>query len=260
MSRRILALIAVLALALAVLTGLAVRRGVLGPRDQTAAVGGPFQLVDQTGRTVDQDVLKGKWSAVFFGYTFCPDACPTTMFSLGQAEKLLGARARDFQTVFISVDPNRDTPRQLASFLSTDAFPKAAMGLTGTPEQVGVAARAYHVYYQAHAQGAAYPVDHSTIIYLMNPRGGLACVIPYNAPPESIVAQIEGANLIPLGELPTRWQELDREKEIFVFCHSGVRSARAAEFLRAAGFPRVANVAGGIDAWSEEVDPNVPRY
>jgi rhodanese-related sulfurtransferase len=74
------------------------------------------------------------------------------------------------------------------------------------------------------------------------------------------MAQIEGANLIPLGELPARWQELDREKEIFVFCHSGVRSARAAEFLRAAGFSKVANVAGGIDAWSEEVDPNVPRY
>ena len=79
-------------------------------------------------------------------------------------------------------------------------------------------------------------------------------------PFEFEMAQIEGANLIPLGELPTRWQELDREKEIFVFCHSGVRSARAAEFLRAAGFSKVANVAGGIDAWSEEVDSNVPRY
>ena len=79
-------------------------------------------------------------------------------------------------------------------------------------------------------------------------------------PFEFEMAQIEGANLIPLGELPARWQELDREKEIFVFCHSGVRSARAAEFLRAAGFPKVANVTGGIDAWSEEVDPNVPRY
>ncbi len=79
-------------------------------------------------------------------------------------------------------------------------------------------------------------------------------------PFEFEMAQIDGANLIPLGELPGRWQELDREKEIFVFCHSGVRSARAAEFLRSAGFPRVASVAGGIDAWSEEIDPNVPRY
>jgi molybdopterin/thiamine biosynthesis adenylyltransferase/rhodanese-related sulfurtransferase len=79
-------------------------------------------------------------------------------------------------------------------------------------------------------------------------------------PFEFEMARIEGANLIPLGELPARWQELDREKEIFVFCHSGVRSVRAAEFLRSAGFSKVANVAGGIDAWSEEIDPDVPRY
>ncbi len=79
-------------------------------------------------------------------------------------------------------------------------------------------------------------------------------------PFEFELARIEGASLIPLGELPTRWRELDREKEIFVLCHSGMRSERAAEFLRSAGFARVANVAGGIDAWSEEIDPDVPRY
>ena len=99
MSRKVLALIAVLALALAILTGLAVRKGVLGPQPQTAAVGGPFQLTDTNGRTVDQSVLKGKWSVVFFGYTHCPDVCPTTLFELAQVEPLLGPRARDFQTV-----------------------------------------------------------------------------------------------------------------------------------------------------------------
>ncbi len=79
-------------------------------------------------------------------------------------------------------------------------------------------------------------------------------------PFEFDLARIEGANLIPLGQLPARWQELDREKEIFVFCHSGMRSAQAAEFLRSAGFDKVASVAGGIDAWSQEIDPDVPRY
>jgi rhodanese-related sulfurtransferase len=74
------------------------------------------------------------------------------------------------------------------------------------------------------------------------------------------MARIEGAKLIPLGDLPQRLGELDRAKEIFVFCHSGMRSDRAADFLRGAGFPRVSSVAGGIDAWSQEVDPNVPRY
>src|SRR5690348_6295021 len=110
MPRRILALIAVLALALAILTGLAVRKGVLGPQSNSAAIGGPFQLVDTSGRTVDQDVLKGKWSVVFFGFTHCPDVCPTTLFELGQVEPLLGTRANGFQTVFVSLDPARDTP------------------------------------------------------------------------------------------------------------------------------------------------------
>ena len=79
-------------------------------------------------------------------------------------------------------------------------------------------------------------------------------------PFEFELARIEGASLIPLGELPSRWRELDRDQEIFVLCHSGIRSGRAAEFLRSAGFRKVSNVAGGIDAWSEEVDSNVPRY
>jgi protein SCO1/2 len=157
MSRRLLVILALLAVAFAVLTGIAVKQGVLAPRPETAAVGGPFQLVDQSGRRVDQSVLKGKWSAVFFGYTFCPDACPTTMFALGQAQKLLGPGAARFQTVFISVDPARDTPRQLASYLATDAFPKGAIGLTGTPDQVAQAARAYHVYFQRPARGRATP-------------------------------------------------------------------------------------------------------
>jgi protein SCO1/2 len=196
MSRRLLVILALLAVLFAVFTGLAVRKGVLAGRgagQQTAAIGGPFQLVDQTGRKVDQRVLKGKWSAVFFGYTFCPDACPTTMFALGQAQKLLGAKADRFQTVFISVDPARDTPKQLASFLSTDAFPKGAIGLTGTPAQVDRAAKAYHVYYQAVGSGSAYTVNHSTVTYLMNPQGRFACLLPYDAQPQQIAAKVEAA-------------------------------------------------------------------
>src|SRR6185295_6464221 len=111
-------ILALLAVTFAILTGVAVRRGVLTPKSETAAVGGPFQLVDQTRRKVDQTVLKGKWSAVFFGFTNCPDACPTTLFALGQAEKLLGAKADAVQTIFVSVDPARDTPERLAAYLS----------------------------------------------------------------------------------------------------------------------------------------------
>jgi len=193
MSRRLLVILALLALAFAVLTAVAVRQGVLAPKQETAAIGGPFQLVDQTGRTVDQSVLKGKWSAVFFGYTNCPDACPTTMFALGQAEKLLGPKAQDFQTVFLSVDPGRDTPKRLAEFLATDAYPKHVIGLTGSPDQVGAAAKAYRVYYQKAGTDAAYSVDHSTITYLMNPKGRFACVIAYNETPQQIATQVQAA-------------------------------------------------------------------
>lgn len=193
MSRRLLVIFALLALVFAVLTGIAVQQGVLAPQEQTATVGGPFQLVDQSGRRVDQTVLKGKWSAVFFGYTQCPDACPTTLFALGQAQKLLGPDAREVQTVFISVDPARDTPARLADYLSTDAYPRGALGLTGTPEQVAQAAKAYHVYYQKAGDGAGYTVNHSTMTYLMNPNGEFACVIPYNATPQQMVSQIRTA-------------------------------------------------------------------
>jgi protein SCO1/2 len=193
MSRRLLAIFALLAVAFAILTGLAVRSGILAPRQQTAAVGGPFQMTDQSGRTVDDSVLKGKWSAVFFGFTQCPDACPTTLFALAQTQKLLGDRAKDFQTVFISVDPARDTPKQLAVYLSNDAFPKGTVGLTGTPAQVDATAKAYHVFHQKAGDGPDYTVNHSTMTYLMDKHGRFACLIPYGETPQQMAAQIARA-------------------------------------------------------------------
>jgi len=193
MSRRILALIAVLALALAILTGLAVRKGVLGPQPQTAAVGGPFQLVDSSGRTVSQDVLKGKWSVVFFGFTHCPDICPTTLFELAQVEPLLGGKRDDVQTVFVSVDPGRDTPAQVAAYIANPAFPKHLIGLTGSPAQVDAVAKAYKVFYQKQGEGADYTVNHAAYSYLMTPKGRFACVLPYGQGPEKTAARIQAA-------------------------------------------------------------------
>ena len=193
MSRTVWIILAILALAFAAITGLAVRRGVLGPEAQTAAIGGPFHLTDQKGAPADASALKRKWSAVFFGYTYCPEACPTTLLALGQTEKLLGDKAKDFQTVFISVDPGRDTPKVLANYLSNSAFPQRTLGLTGTPEQVAQAARAYKVYYQKAGEGADYQVNHSTITYLMGPTGGFVCAIPYGETPQQMAAQIASA-------------------------------------------------------------------
>jgi protein SCO1/2 len=191
MSRTTLVILAVLALAFAAITGLAVRKGILGSQEQSAAIGGPFHLVDQSGKAVDEKVLKGKWSAVFFGFTYCPEACPTTLFALGQTEKQL--HDKDFQTVFISVDPARDTPAKLSAYLSNSAFPRAALGLTGTTEEVAGAAKAYHVFYQKAGEGPDYTINHSTITYLMSPRGQFVCVIPYGAPPEVMTRMIRSA-------------------------------------------------------------------
>ncbi|HEY5105504.1 MAG TPA: SCO family protein [Caulobacteraceae bacterium] len=163
------------------------------PRAQPSLIGGPFQLTDQNGRRVDERILRGKWTAVFFGYTFCPDVCPTTLTNLGQASALLGSRARDFQVVFISVDPARDTPAQLKSYLSSPAFPTGAMGLTGTPAQVAAAAAAYRVYYKRAGSGPDYSVDHTAIVYLMDPKGRFSQPVDDAAAPAQIARQIAGA-------------------------------------------------------------------
>lgn len=158
-----------------------------------ALVGGPFQLVDQNGRPADQSLLKGKWSAVFFGYTYCPDVCPTTMQALAGAEAKLGDKARNLQVVFITVDPERDTPAQLKTYLSTPAFPKDAIGLTGTQAQVAAAAKAYRVYYQKEGQGEGYSMAHSSIVYLMNPAGKFVTALTESQTPSEVATQIGDA-------------------------------------------------------------------
>jgi protein SCO1/2 len=156
----------------------------------SAAVGGAFHLVDQNGRPVDQSLLQHKWTAVFFGYTFCPDVCPTTLQTLGAASRALGPRAKDFQVVFVTVDPERDTPQALKSYLASDAFPPGTIGLTGAPDQIAAIAKAYGVYYQKEGTGAGYAVDHSSAIYLMNPKGQFDSVIAFGLTPDQTRDQI----------------------------------------------------------------------
>ncbi len=154
------------------------------------AIGGPFQLVDQDGRTVDQRLLNGKWTAVFFGYTFCPDACPTTLQALAAVQDQLGAKAKDFQIVFVSVDPGRDTPAKLKDYLQTHGFPKGVVGLTGTADQVARAAKAYRIYYERQGNGPDYLMDHSTATYLMGPDGRFVAVLGLNDSPQAEAARI----------------------------------------------------------------------
>ena len=156
------------------------------PEPPPAAIGGPFKLVDQNGRPVDQSILNGKWTAIYFGFTYCPDACPTTLQALAEARKKLGRRAEDLQVALISVDPERDTPAQMKLYLDNQAFPPGTIGLTGTPEQVAHAAKSFKVYYKKVGEGADYTVDHASIVYLMDPKGRFVQVIGHGTSPDDM--------------------------------------------------------------------------
>ncbi|MHB8527914.1 MAG: SCO family protein [Caulobacteraceae bacterium] len=164
------------------------------PRRPAASnIGGPFRMTDQDGVRVDQRLLRGKWSAVYFGYTFCPDACPTTLTALGHAQNDLGREAADVQFVFVTVDPARDTPAEMKSYLSSPAFPKGTIGLTGSAADIAATARAYHVYYRREGAGKDYSMDHTSVVYLMNPKGVFDRPLDTTAPPRVIAGQIAAA-------------------------------------------------------------------
>ncbi|MFC7702592.1 SCO family protein [Plastorhodobacter daqingensis] len=137
----------------------------------TAAIGGPFELVDQTGRTVtDADVFT-KPALVYFGYTFCPDVCPLDSARNAEAVDLLEEMGYEVTPVFISVDPQRDTPEVLADY--AELFHPRMIALTGSPEQVQAASQAYRTYYRIHeSDDEFYLVDHSTFTYLVLPEVG----------------------------------------------------------------------------------------
>ncbi len=157
------------------------------------SVGGPFQLVNQDGQAVDQTLLDGKWSLVFFGFTYCPDYCPTTLTALEATKQQMGDRAKDIQIVFVTVDPERDTPQALKDYLSSDGFPRGVIGLTGTPAQIRTAADAYRAYYQKVGEGDAYTMNHSLTVYLMGPDGRFRSAIAHDLGPERAAQVIERA-------------------------------------------------------------------
>ena len=189
-SLRTWAWIAVGLAAVALVVLIALRPSRTAAPASSAPIGGAFVLSDQNGRAVNQSLLQGKWSAVYFGYTYCPDVCPTTLQMLGTVARSLGPRAKDFQVVFVTVDPARDTPSQLKLYLSNGVFPPGAIGLTGTPAQIAQIAGVYGVYFQKQGAGADYSVNHSSAIYLMNPKGGFDSVIASDSSPADAKAAI----------------------------------------------------------------------
>ncbi len=174
-------------------------RGDAGPASRQISstgqpdVGGPFQLVNHDGQAVDQTLLDGKWSLVFFGFTYCPDYCPTTLAMLEATKQALGERADDVQIVFISVDPERDTPQALKDYLSSDGFPDGVIGLTGTPAQIRTAADAYRAVYEKVGEGEAYTMNHSLTIYLTGPDGRFRSALGHDLGPANAARIIEQA-------------------------------------------------------------------
>jgi protein SCO1 len=135
-------------------------------------IGGPFTLSTPDGTTVTDQTYRGQWLLVYFGYTFCPNSCPTTLLEVATALKKLGLDAVRVQPLFITVDPQRDTPKVVRQYI--ESFDPRIVGLTGTPQQIAAAAQEYGAYYVRHSTGAGpddYVVDHSTYLYLMDPQG-----------------------------------------------------------------------------------------
>ena len=155
-----------------------------------ALIGGPFELVDQSGRTVTYATLKGKWSLIYFGYTYCPDVCPTTLSIITQALDQLGPLAAKVTPVFVTVDPERDTVAQLKAY--QEHFHPSFVMLTGSPERVREAARAYRVYHRKVESESAtdYLMDHSSITFLMGPDGGYVTHFGHDATAETMAATL----------------------------------------------------------------------
>ncbi len=154
-------------------------------------IGGPFTLLDGNGHIVTDRDFRGRYLLVYFGYTFCPDVCPTTLNEVAAAFDKLGAKADKLRAVFITVDPARDTPKVVGEYAA--AFSPRIEGLTGTPEQIETVAREYRVYYaprKAGAAGGGYTGDHSSILYLMGPDGRFVVPIRTDQTGEAMAAEI----------------------------------------------------------------------
>jgi protein SCO1 len=146
----------------------------------SAQIGGPFTLDAADGRTVTDQTYRGKWLLIYFGYTFCPDACPTALNNMSGALEKLGGGASKVQPLFITVDPKRDTSQVMADYLKS--FDPRIVGLTGSQAQTDSVAKAYRVYVAPQKTGGDdYLVDHSAYFYVMNPQGKFVNVIADDA-------------------------------------------------------------------------------
>ncbi|MBV9992798.1 MAG: SCO family protein [Alphaproteobacteria bacterium] len=156
----------------------------------SAAVGGPFALVDQDGHARSEADFKGRFMLVYFGYSFCPDVCPTTLAMVSDALSKLGPERARIVPVFVSVDPDRDTPKVLKDYLKS--FGPDFVGLTGDAKHIAQAERAYHVFAAKHPlPGGAYAMDHSGVLYLMGPDGRFVTYYEDQVGPDGLAGDLK---------------------------------------------------------------------
>ena len=156
-------------------------------------IGGPFSLTDSRGNAVTEQSYEGKYLLVFFGFTHCPAVCPTSLLSIARALDALGSDADKVQAMFVTVDPARDTPEVMASYVAN--FHPDIVGLTGSDSDIAAVAKAYRVYYgrvDVPDSEAGYLMDHSAAIYLMGPEGRYLDMLRHNADPGDIADAVRG--------------------------------------------------------------------
>jgi protein SCO1/2 len=146
-----------------------------GPRNETSSdvIGGPFTLTAGNGQKVTDQDFRGKWLLIYFGYTHCPDICPTTLAEISETLTSLGPLATEIQPLFVTIDPERDTPETVGDFINR--IDDRIIGLSGTPGQIAAVAKEYHVYYAkdppSPAPGEDYAMDHTAFVYVMGSDG-----------------------------------------------------------------------------------------
>jgi protein SCO1/2 len=155
-----------------------------------ADVGGPFQLTDQSGKHVSDKDFRGRYMLIYFGYSFCPDVCPTTLAVMAQALEKLGDRSQRIAPILITIDPERDTPKVLEDYVK--AFGPSFVGLTGTPDEIKIVEKKYRVYaVKKPLEGGNYGMDHSSVIYLMGPDGKLVSFYDEAISPDDLAKDLK---------------------------------------------------------------------
>ena len=157
---------------------------------EAVTIGGPFSLTDQNGVARTEKDYRGKYLLLFFGYTYCPDVCPTTLAVMSAALDKLGSVADRIVPILITVDPKRDTPEKLKSYLAS--FGPRFVGLTGESRDIAAVAKEYRVYYKEHPaeNEGGYTVDHSGVVYLMDPNGAFLANYSLDTTPDAMAVDL----------------------------------------------------------------------